>query len=109
MEWYYPKNENCLEDHSAAHRARMWQFGVFAHPLFFGDYPEDVKRGVLVMNQSNGITLNRLLNFSENEKKLIKGELNNNTQINFNIIEESWLIITLLTFRIVIYLKNTLY
>lgn len=83
MEWYYPKNVYSLEDHCAAHRARMWQFGVFAHPLFFGDYPEDVKRGVMAMNQSNGITLERLLEFSENQKNLIKGEYNNmNTHIN---------------------------
>lgn len=73
VEWHYPKNVNCLEDHYAAHRARMWQFGVFAHPLFFGDYPEDIKQRVKEINQSNGITLNRLLNFSESEKCSIKG------------------------------------
>ncbi|XP_060875148.1 myrosinase 1-like isoform X3 [Metopolophium dirhodum] len=75
MEWYYPKNVNSLEDHYAAHRARMWQFGVFAHPLFFGDYPEDVKQGVMETNQFFGISLKRLLDFSENEKYLIKGTL----------------------------------
>lgn len=74
MEWHYPKNINSLEDHYAAHRARMWQFGVFAHPLFYGDYPEDIKNGVMLVNEANGITLDRLLDFSENEKYLIKGE-----------------------------------
>ncbi|KAL5235702.1 hypothetical protein ACI65C_003112 [Semiaphis heraclei] len=75
MEWYYPKNVNSLEDHYAAHRARMWQFGIFAHPLFFGDYPEDVKQRVMEINQFSGISLKRLLDFSENEKYLIKGTL----------------------------------
>lgn len=51
----------------------MWQFGVFAHPLFFGNYPDDIKQRILIVNQANGITLNRLLDFSENEKHLIKG------------------------------------
>lgn len=81
MEWYYPKNVNSLEDHYAAHRARMWQFGVFAHPLFFGDYPEDVKQGVMETNQFSGISFKRLLDFSENEKYLIKG-----TYYKYNII-----------------------
>lgn len=81
MEWYYPKNVNSLEDHYAAHRARMWQFGVFAHPLFFGDYPEDVKQGVMETNQFSGISFKRLLDFSKNEKYLIKG-----TYYKYNII-----------------------
>lgn len=75
MEWFYPKNENSLEDHNAANRALMWQFGIFAHPLFFGDYPAVVKQGVTIVNQANGITLNRLINFTDNEKRLIKGTL----------------------------------
>ncbi|XP_026804243.1 myrosinase 1-like isoform X2 [Rhopalosiphum maidis] len=75
MEWYFPKNISSLEDHYAAHRARMWQFGVFAHPLFFGDYPEDVKQGVMEINKSNGISMKRLLDFSENERHKIKGTL----------------------------------
>lgn len=73
LEWHYPKNVNSLEDHYAAHRARMWQFGIFAHPLFFGDYPEDIKQGVMTINKINGITINRLLNFNDNEKNLIRG------------------------------------
>lgn len=73
MEWHYPKNVDSIEDHYAAHRARMWQFGVFAHPLFFGDYPEDIKQGVSIINEANGITINRLLDFSEDEKYFIKG------------------------------------
>lgn len=74
MEWHYPKDLVSLEDRCAAHRARMWQFGIFAHPLFFGDYPEDVKQRVKIINKLKGITINRLRNFSENEKCLIKGK-----------------------------------
>lgn len=74
MEWHYPKDLVSLEDRCAAHRARMWQFGIFAHPLFFGDYPEDVKQRVKIINKLKGITINRLIHFSENEKCLIKGK-----------------------------------
>lgn len=78
MEWHYPKSMDSLEDQNAAHRARMWQFGIFAHPLYFGDYPDEVKHGVAAVNESNRITLNRLLAFNENEKRLIKGKYYNN-------------------------------
>lgn len=73
IDWFYPKNENSLEDRNAVQRALMWQFGIFAHPLYFGDYPEVVKQRVTTINQAKGITLNRLINFTDDEKKLIKG------------------------------------
>ncbi|XP_050442160.1 myrosinase 1-like isoform X2 [Adelges cooleyi] len=75
LDWYRPKDPNSAQDHYAVHRARMWQFGIFAHPLYFGDYPEDVKRSVSLVSQANGITTNRLSEFDEYEKCLIKGTL----------------------------------
>jgi beta-glucosidase len=61
MEPYSGSNE----DKSAAQRALLWKMGLFADPIFFGDYPKEVKDRVSI----------RLPQFNETEKQVLKGSL----------------------------------
>ena len=60
---YYPKNPNNPSDVEAAKRATDFTLGWFADPVFYGDYPEVMKKRVG----------DRLPKFTEAEKALLKG------------------------------------
>lgn len=63
-DWMEPFSSS-KEDKDAALRALLWKMGLFADPIFFGDYPKEVKDRVSV----------RLPEFNETEKKVLKGSL----------------------------------
>jgi len=63
-DWAEPYT-NSTEDLAAAERSMMFQFGWFAHPVFYGDYPS-------VMRENCG---ERLPTFSPEDRKLLKGSL----------------------------------
>ena len=59
----YPKDPNKEADVAAAKRALDFSLGWFADPIFFGDYPAEMKKRVG----------DRLPQFTEEEKVLLKG------------------------------------
>jgi len=64
QDWPEPKS-NCTKDVAAAERQLLFMLGWFSHPVFFGDYPE-------VMRKMYGT---RLPNFTNAEQKLLKGSV----------------------------------
>lgn len=63
-DWMEPASQS-PEDKAAAQRGLLWNMGLFADPIFYGDYPEEVK---------NRVT-ERLPKFNESEKNFIKGSI----------------------------------
>lgn len=63
-DWMEPYSDS-YEDRGAAQRALLWKMGLFADPLFFGDYPDEIKARVSV----------RLPKFNDTEKQILKGSL----------------------------------
>ncbi|XP_067010248.2 myrosinase 1 [Anabrus simplex] len=73
-EWDEPKT-NSTDDVAAAERARQFNLGLFAHPIFSseGDYPAVVRERVDRNSQAEGRTRSRLPVFSEEMVEYIKG------------------------------------
>uniref|UniRef100_A0ACB8G1J9 Uncharacterized protein n=1 Tax=Sphaerodactylus townsendi TaxID=933632 RepID=A0ACB8G1J9_9SAUR len=70
IEWAEPKNPHKQEDLDAARRHVQFFAGWFAHPIFkTGDYSEVMKRRIQERSQGQS----RLPEFTEDEKKRIKG------------------------------------
>lgn len=61
-DWNEPRTQS-LEDVGAAQRLQEFQLGWFADPIFFGDYPNSMKKNIG----------SRLPTFTEKEKQLLKG------------------------------------
>ncbi|KAG8550714.1 hypothetical protein GDO81_022542 [Engystomops pustulosus] len=73
-DWAEPRNPYKQEDIEAARRYMMFYGGWFAHPIFNnGDYNEIMKSRVLERSLAQGLTKSRLPEFTEEEKKRIKG------------------------------------
>ncbi|CAN2389019.1 Lactase-phlorizin [Pristimantis euphronides] len=73
-DWAEPRNPHKQEDVDAARRYMMFFGGWFAHPIFNnGDYNEIMKARVLERSLGQGLTKSRLPEFTEAEKKRIKG------------------------------------
>lgn len=71
--WFEPYS-NKEEDVEAADRATEFMLGWFAHPIFVnGDYPQVMKERIGVKSEAEGLTESRLPEFTEEEKKRIKG------------------------------------
>ncbi|XP_060221307.1 cytosolic beta-glucosidase isoform X2 [Meriones unguiculatus] len=72
--WLEPADPNSELDQEATKRAINFQFDFFAKPIFIdGDYPEVVKSQVASMSKKQGYSSSRLPEFTEEEKKMIKG------------------------------------
>lgn len=72
VQWGEPKS-NTQADKDAAERSLEWWLGWFAHPVFVnGDWPDIMKKTVKEKSDAKGIP-NRLPEFTEPEKQLIKG------------------------------------
>ncbi|GAB1603191.1 cytosolic beta-glucosidase-like [Argonauta hians] len=73
-EVYIPKDPTKDADCEAAELAFQFMLGWFAHPIFCdGDYPSLMKDKILLHSQQEGLKNSRLPQFSEEEKKFIKG------------------------------------
>ncbi|XP_026804147.1 myrosinase 1-like [Rhopalosiphum maidis] len=72
-DWYYPLNKDKQEDKDAAEIGLKFQVGMILHPLTYGDYPEEVRYRVQNNSERLNISNVRFQNFSDDEKKLIKG------------------------------------
>ncbi|XP_069838750.1 lactase/phlorizin hydrolase-like [Dendropsophus ebraccatus] len=73
-DWAEPRNPNKQEDVDAARRYLAFYGGWFAHPIFNnGDYNEIMKSRVKERSLAQGLTKSRLPEFTEEEKKRIKG------------------------------------
>lgn len=72
--WLEPADPNSASDKQASERALAFELGVFAKPIFIdGDYPEVVKSQIASMSKRQGYPSSRLPEFTEEEKKMIKG------------------------------------
>lgn len=71
--FYYPKDPNNADDVQAAHAAFMFQFGIYAHPIFVGDYPEVVRNNVDKFSGEQGYPWSRLPKFDQEMINYIKG------------------------------------
>nr|XP_049692102.1 myrosinase 1 [Helicoverpa armigera] len=72
--WEEPYSDS-EEDQAAAERARNFQFGWFAHPIFSeaGDYPPIMRSVVDKNSKEQGFPSSRLPSFTPGEVKMIKG------------------------------------
>nr|XP_023020545.1 myrosinase 1-like [Leptinotarsa decemlineata] len=61
------------EDKEAAERRYHFEMGVYANPVFHGDYPEIVKARVAARSKLEGRQKSRLPEFTEEEKVWMKG------------------------------------
>lgn len=69
-----PADPNSVSDQEAAKRAMAFHLDLFAKPIFIdGDYPEIVKSQIASMSQKQGYSSSRLPEFTEEEKRMIKG------------------------------------
>lgn len=72
--WLEPADPNSASDLEATKRAMAFQFDLFAKPIFIdGDFPEVVKSQVAAMSKKQGYPSSRLPEFTEEEKRMIKG------------------------------------
>ncbi|XP_044801974.1 cytosolic beta-glucosidase isoform X2 [Bubalus bubalis] len=72
--WAEPAEPYSVSDQEAVKRAMAFQLDFFAKPIFIdGDYPEVVKSQVALMSKKQGYSSSRLPEFTEEEKRMIKG------------------------------------
>ena len=72
--WAEPADPYSASDQEAVKRAMAFQLDFFAKPIFIdGDYPEVVKSQVALMSKKQGYSSSRLPEFTEEEKRMIKG------------------------------------
>lgn len=72
--WVEPADPNSASDQEAAQRAMAFHLDIFAKPIFIdGDYPEVVKSQIASMSKKQGYPSSRLPEFTEEEKRMIKG------------------------------------
>ncbi|KAE9532071.1 hypothetical protein AGLY_010273 [Aphis glycines] len=71
--WFYPKDPNNPEHQKAAENARMSTFGLIAHVLATGKYPEEFLESIYRTNKRENIRAERVKQFTEKEQELIKG------------------------------------
>ncbi|XP_026808428.1 myrosinase 1-like [Rhopalosiphum maidis] len=70
--WFYPKDPNNPEHIKSAESARIYTFGLIAHILSTGKYPEEFLEAIARTNKKEKIRLDRVTQFTEYEQKLIK-------------------------------------
>ncbi|KAJ2940059.1 hypothetical protein O0L34_g14094 [Tuta absoluta] len=72
--WFQPASDS-QDDHQAAQDARMFDWGIYTHPIFStpGDWPVEVKRNVAHKSAEQGFSRSRLPKLTATEVTLIKG------------------------------------
>ncbi|CAH1801973.1 unnamed protein product [Owenia fusiformis] len=71
--WSEPRNASIPSDVEAAERAMQFDFGWFAHPIYYGDYPDVMKWQVGNKSEAQNLTESRLPKFTPAEIESIKG------------------------------------
>uniref|UniRef100_A0A0K8TUT8 beta-glucosidase n=1 Tax=Phaedon cochleariae TaxID=80249 RepID=A0A0K8TUT8_PHACE len=71
-DWYEPAT-NKEEDVVAAEIKRQFVFGMYAHPVFKGDWPDQMIENVGEISRRQGFNQSRLPAFSEEEIALVNG------------------------------------
>lgn len=71
--FYYPKDPQKPADVEAAHAGLMFQFGIYAHPIFVGGYPEVVRNNVDRLSTEQGYPWSRLPEMTQETIEYIKG------------------------------------
>ncbi|XP_060872825.1 myrosinase 1-like [Metopolophium dirhodum] len=71
--WFYPKDPNNPEHQKAAERARISTFGLIAHVLSTGQYPDAFLETIDKTNKREKIRIDRVEQFTKNQQELIKG------------------------------------
>ncbi|XP_057661414.1 myrosinase 1-like isoform X1 [Diorhabda carinulata] len=71
--WFQPENESLQADIDASETLLQFTFGIFATPLYMGDYPDIVKENVERRSLAQGYLRSRLPEFTEEEKIKLKG------------------------------------
>lgn len=69
-QWNIPDTSE-QKDKDAAERKRLFEFGLYAHPIIFGDWPEVVENRVANRSKMENFTRSRLPEFTDDDKKLI--------------------------------------
>ena len=70
-----PKDANSPDDVEAVKLAHQFNAGWFGHPIFIdGDYPPIMKEKIGEISKKEGREKSRLPEFTEEEKKFIKGK-----------------------------------
>lgn len=69
----YPKDETLARDRDAAHAAFQFQFGIYGHPLFLGDYPPVVRANVDKFSAEQGYPWSRLPVMDQATINFVKG------------------------------------
>ncbi|CAG9762460.1 unnamed protein product [Ceutorhynchus assimilis] len=64
---------NSTADEEAVERQNNFEFGWFAHPLVYGDYPEIMKQVIANNSANQNFSTSRLPKFTCTEKLMIKG------------------------------------
>ncbi|XP_057658661.1 myrosinase 1-like [Diorhabda carinulata] len=69
---YLPASDSD-EDKEAAERIQQFTIGIYANPIFNGDWPEVVKTRVAQRSSAEGRSQSRLIEFTQEEIDFIKG------------------------------------
>lgn len=67
-------NDTQYENIQAAERYNLFEMGIQADPIMFGDYPALVKDMVREASMAQGNSQSRLPDFTREEQELLKGE-----------------------------------
>ncbi|KAL5242694.1 hypothetical protein ACI65C_010104 [Semiaphis heraclei] len=71
--WFYPKDPNNPEHRKAAECARMSTFGLIAHVLTTGQYPDEFLETLDKTNKRENIRVERIQQFTKEQQEIIKG------------------------------------
>ncbi|XP_025409578.1 lactase-phlorizin hydrolase-like [Sipha flava] len=70
---YLPEDPNNKDHQEAVKKAYDYNLGIFTQPLINGEFPKRVTDAIKKVNEREKINIERLIPFTEEEKKIIKG------------------------------------
>jgi len=74
-DWFEPANEEDPTHVAMAEQSQQFRLGIWASPIFKGDYPELVRDVIGNRSEAQGFETSRLPAFTEGEKEQIKGSV----------------------------------
>ncbi len=82
--WAIPKTSRDPGDWAAQDRAFAFDFDWFTDPVFRGDYPDVMKKEVMLRSRIQNLTVSRLPVFTKEERTMIRGnDLTSLTYLEF--------------------------